>query len=257
MRNNVPVKLLWTGGWDSSYRLLEIVLEEKKEVQPYYIIFKKRWSSKMELKTMQEIKNALIQKHPQSRELIHNTVVVREEEIIEDETVKDLYYKLKKKCNLGNQYKTIACFAKQYNLMRLELGFTKYRLNLLKKYIKNHDLVSVNELDRSVTPEYLYEFFKYFNFPLLHYSKSEMGVIANNKGWKPILDKTWICHKPIFGKYPCGGCNPCIQAANDEFTKRRIPLISRLIGPKIKKIYNSRYFMRMRKTSLTEKKKIL
>ena len=32
------VKLLWTGGWDSTFRLLQLLLLYEKKVQPYYII---------------------------------------------------------------------------------------------------------------------------------------------------------------------------------------------------------------------------
>ena len=30
--------LLWTGGWDSTFRLLSLLLREQREVQPYYIL---------------------------------------------------------------------------------------------------------------------------------------------------------------------------------------------------------------------------
>lgn len=30
-----PVPLLWTGGWDSTFRLLVAVLIERRTVQPY------------------------------------------------------------------------------------------------------------------------------------------------------------------------------------------------------------------------------
>ena len=33
-----PINLFWTGGWDSTYRLLYLLIVEKKYVQPYYII---------------------------------------------------------------------------------------------------------------------------------------------------------------------------------------------------------------------------
>ena len=33
-----PIKLLWTGGFDSTFRILYILVVEKKHVQPYYII---------------------------------------------------------------------------------------------------------------------------------------------------------------------------------------------------------------------------
>jgi hypothetical protein len=37
-------KLLWTSGFDSTYRLIEIILVENKKAQPIYIIDEQRTS---------------------------------------------------------------------------------------------------------------------------------------------------------------------------------------------------------------------
>ena len=50
------INLLWTGGWDSTYRLLEILLIEKKVVQTYYLIDQTRLSHELEMKRMDEIR---------------------------------------------------------------------------------------------------------------------------------------------------------------------------------------------------------
>ena len=46
------VNLLWTGGWDSTFRLCQLILVKRKNVQPYYIIDNKRKSLQKELITM-------------------------------------------------------------------------------------------------------------------------------------------------------------------------------------------------------------
>jgi len=33
-----PINLFWTGGWDSTFRLIQLVFVNKKTVHPYYII---------------------------------------------------------------------------------------------------------------------------------------------------------------------------------------------------------------------------
>src|SRR5690606_13578695 len=33
-----PVNLLWTGGWDSTFRLLSLVVQQHRCVQPYYVL---------------------------------------------------------------------------------------------------------------------------------------------------------------------------------------------------------------------------
>jgi len=37
-----PVALLWTGGWDSTFRLLTLLLVERRVVQSYYIVDRPR-----------------------------------------------------------------------------------------------------------------------------------------------------------------------------------------------------------------------
>ena len=38
MDRTTPVQILWTGGWDSTFRLLQLLLELKLEVIPHYVI---------------------------------------------------------------------------------------------------------------------------------------------------------------------------------------------------------------------------
>lgn len=52
------VHLLWTGGWDSTYRLLYL-LWEGKQVQPHYIIDTHRPSSGHELRAMEAIRASI------------------------------------------------------------------------------------------------------------------------------------------------------------------------------------------------------
>lgn len=174
------VNLLWTGGWDSTFRLLQIVLEERKAVQPYYIIFKDRWSSDKEIDTMNDIKITLQQSYPFSKQLIRDTIHINEEDIIVDDKIADLYSSLKNKHDIGSQYKTIVGFAKQYKLIKVDLGLTKGRYGKFKKYMKKSDAISINELDDSLCEGDTYEFYKYFNFPLIDYYKSDMAAIAED-----------------------------------------------------------------------------
>jgi len=56
------VNLLWTGGWDSTFRLLYLVFVEKRRVQPYYIVDTERRSTLNELKTMHLIREKRLQR---------------------------------------------------------------------------------------------------------------------------------------------------------------------------------------------------
>jgi len=39
------VNLLWTGGWDSTFRLLQLILDTRATIQPVYVIDTARRSS--------------------------------------------------------------------------------------------------------------------------------------------------------------------------------------------------------------------
>ena len=64
------------------------------------------------------------------------------------------------------------------------------------------------------------------DFGMLCVSKVEAKRVAAERGWMPIMRKTWFCHAPANGK-PCGICNPCKDAMN-EGMRWRMPLSSRL-----------------------------
>ena len=62
--------LFWTGGWDSTFRVLQLLLLHKRSVQPYYVIDEDRRSTGMEIHTMIKIKDLLYNLHPDTRKLL-------------------------------------------------------------------------------------------------------------------------------------------------------------------------------------------
>ena len=51
-------RILWTGGWDSTYRLVELSMRNI-HIVPVYILDKERKSKKIEIATMRKILSAL------------------------------------------------------------------------------------------------------------------------------------------------------------------------------------------------------
>jgi hypothetical protein len=64
-----PTQLLWTGGWDSSFRLLQLVLVERRPVRPIYVIDTGRPSTLFELRAMEAIRAGLLARLPDSSPL--------------------------------------------------------------------------------------------------------------------------------------------------------------------------------------------
>jgi hypothetical protein len=53
------IHLLWTGGWDSTFRLIDLALTRKFRVQPYYLLDVSRRSTGHELLAMTRLRDLL------------------------------------------------------------------------------------------------------------------------------------------------------------------------------------------------------
>ncbi len=205
---DLPVKLLWTGGWDSTFRLLELVLNQKKMVQPYYLVSPaKRQTTDIELLTMDKIRSMIYKKQPGSESLLLPTIYKEVSKVKPNVAITEEYNRLTAAKVLGSQYEYLARYAEEEGITGLELSVEKYRNK----------------------PTYAFEktnMFKYFTFPLVNTTKLEMQEAAIKYGFLDLLDETFFCHTPINGK-PCGCCNPC-RIALEEGLGRRLPFERRL-----------------------------
>ena len=206
--SQAPVKLLWTGGWDSTFRLLELVLTQKRQVQPYYLISHGgRPTAKIELETMDRIRGLIYQRQPGSEALLLPTIYKEVSDIKPNEAITAEYKRLTAVKPLGSQYEFLARFAEEQGITELELSVEKYRNKPTYEFAKTN-------------------MFKYFSFPLLQMTKLEMQEAAKKQGFLDIMDETFFCHTPINGQ-PCGNCNPC-RIALEEGLGRRLPFERRL-----------------------------
>ncbi|MEM3549945.1 MAG: hypothetical protein QXQ94_07075 [Candidatus Bathyarchaeia archaeon] len=222
------INLLWSGGWDSTFRLSYLVFVKRKRVQPFYIVDTARRSASHELRAMQVIRKEVAKRDPRLADLIKPTIIVSVHNIKPDPDITAKFNRLNEKLPrpIGPQYEYFARFAKQWNIPNLELCIELSErapntlVHLLSKYI-NGDLKTeqFNENDDA-------SIFSFFSFPLLKLSKKDMKRIAEEKGFLDILEKTWFCHIPWHNK-PCGICVPCTIAIKEGFGYR-IPKVSRL-----------------------------
>ena len=110
-----PVDLLWTGGWDSTFRLLDVVLRHHHPVQPWYVIDRERASTERELATMQTIRRALAERDAHAAALVRNSRFVERSSIHPDAALEALYAESR----LGSQYQTKGDLYRQAE----EIGF--------------------------------------------------------------------------------------------------------------------------------------
>lgn len=227
------INLFWTGGWDSTYRLLEILLKEKKIVQTYYIIDPNRPSHTLEMKRMDEIRKLIYKKYPFTRGQLLPTINTRLSDVQEDAVIEKAFKEANEKDHLGSQYDWLARFCKHNNITDMELCVQKLG-NLshnprFSPFFERDEVQGEFVYKKSLSAEPEFIIFRYFNFPIFHMTKQDMLNASRQNGWLDIMKKTWFCHQPIFGKFPCGQCDPCQQTMNERGMKKRIPLLVRVI----------------------------
>ena len=220
-----PTHLLWTGGWDSTFRLLYLLLAEGKVVQPHYVVTSQACTGK-EINTINDIRREVLRRYPEVEESFLPVLYPNIQKVEKDENIKNGFDKIKSAQYVSPQYLRFARYCKQNNLSELEVGIEKNSRShhMLKEYItENNGEVKV---DKNKSPESYYNVFKYFSFPLLKYDKLDMEAIARQKDWIEIMDMAWFCRRPKNGR-PCGFCGPCTDVVVDGLAWR-LPLRSRI-----------------------------
>ncbi|MEZ0469170.1 hypothetical protein [Luteimonas salinilitoris] len=229
-----PVHLLWTGGWDSSFRLLELLLLHRREVVPHYLLDPTRPSTQAELAAMARIRNRLFDDHPHTRGLL---APVRQFDIAglaPDPDVTDAFERISAETFIGSQYEWLARFCRQRGIERLELG-AGHRGGRIQKIIgpfatpTEEDGYRTYRIGREYRHTREYAVFGGFSFPLFELGKRETADLAGERGWLDLLGMTCFCHKPRNGWEPCGCCNPCLYAVDEGFGWR-IPRQNRIKG---------------------------
>jgi hypothetical protein len=228
-----PVDLLWTGGWDSTFQLLQLLLLHRREVVPHYLLDPTRPSTRTELEAMERIRDALFEQYPHTRQLLAPLQKFNVADLAPDARITDAFGRIVAGRFIGSQYEWLARFRNQQGIAQLELA-AGHRGGRIQGIIGPFVLQADGGGYRTyrLSPEYRdtkeYLIFGGFSFPLFELGKRETADIARERGWLDIMSMTWFCHKP-HGAEPCGCCNPCLYAVDEGFGWR-IPRSSRIKG---------------------------
>ena len=229
------INILWSGGWDSTFRLLELSQIEGLSIRPIYVRDHGRPGMAHELIAMRDIL-------PQVRDIARARVL--DVDLYDrgaicrnfpNVGVSAAYGRLAEEFGLGYQYETFALLCEGLGI-RAECAVEDSTRSKAKRAIdaqcllvpcdegpcgrerfrvvsKGADSDAATVLGR-------------LDFGMLDVSKVEAKRVAQESGWMPVMRRTWFCHAPVNGK-PCGTCNPC-KDAMVEGMRWRMPLSSRL-----------------------------
>lgn len=234
MRNRI-VNILWTGGLDSSYRVIELSQMEGITIQPYYIVDPVRSSLKYEMNAIKKI-SEIIRNHNRTKSILLDVKLIYIEDIKPNQTITSAFNRLHDKYIIGHQYDLIARYAEQYGI-RFEMSLEKSdRSKAMNCILTETTLESFIDMEYSVfriNPQKSTAdgcaIYSHIDLPSTLWSMTKVEEIEklSQMGHKETVKYTWFCHFPVFGK-PCGHCNPCRDSINEGLAFR-VPKIGYIL----------------------------
>lgn len=227
--------LLWTGGWDSTFRLLQLLLLHKKKVNTYYIVRPHSQKLVYEIRAISNIREIILKRYPYTKELLLPTIYFSVNEIKENETITSQFNR-SFAGKISNQYEFLSRFTAHFKLTDLELSienssragtFRPLLTANVEAFVKD-GYESYRIIDQPSISDFA--MFKNFSFPIFRLYKTDMKSIAEKNGFLDIMNLTWFCDYPTKRGNPCGECIPCNIAVDAD------------MGYRISKIAHIRYW---------------
>lgn len=225
-------QVLWSGGWDSSYRVMELVLVLGYDVQPHYILDDVRDSLLFELRAMNELRREINRRSTTGAQLLPTSYTGRYE-IAADAEISGSIRDLQRVSHISGQYDYLARYAKQLGTHELEMG-------LVDGTMGEWDIRPLI-VERREDDDVWYEFdparmdhelavFAWFRYPIIRHHKRSLLDRARTFGFADLLaGSSWTCHRPTRRGQACGRCIPC-RFLRECGLGRQMPWTSRLVG---------------------------
>ena len=234
--DNRIVHIFWTGGLDSTYRVVELSRQECI-IQPHYIIITGRSTVENELRAISDITNILNSDERTKAKILPPEKCSKSEleEYADILSAWELLHKLKK--FNSTQYPLLAGYARQKNL-KVEMGIQFSENGTVVKVLDESCLVDCPDQDDVMMMDPVkgsqewasYTIFKDCLFPKSLYHKTKREEIEELKSWgyDKVLKKVWTCFHPVLGM-PCGHCFPC-KSAMKEGAGMLVPFAGYALG---------------------------
>ncbi|WP_019625793.1 hypothetical protein [Thioalkalivibrio sp. ALJT] len=221
--------VFWTGGWDSTFRVLDLVLHHGESVTPVYVRDETRQSIEQETRTMAQLRRQINQRADKG--VLGEPRVLHARAARPDSELRRKFAELVRTRGIGEQYIWLAELVRQHGLQGIEVC-VQYNENFfflapdLPPDQREYRLEPVQPALDEATAESL---FNLFSFPTLHIGKAEMRIHARQHGFLDLLEQTWFCHMPTRSGQPCGFCVPCRMVVS-RGVGDRLPWRARLNG---------------------------
>lgn len=224
------IRLFWTSGWDSTFRLIQVLMTTDKTVEPHFII-RTEHSTGIEIDAQIKIRRMISRKYPEVMSRLLPTVYVNAELIPEFQDIKDEIEEQRKEGrHIDPQYDILANYCRKFDIDKIDVGIIREPDGDSEKWLDKH-LRGVKA-------------FNSFSYPITQVTKEDIYKIAKEHGWDDIMNLTSFCRKPNFKVTPCGICGPCVDTVIAGLTYR-FPIKSRLkanIQAPFRKFWRKHYY---------------
>ena len=204
------VHVLWTGGWDSSYRVVQLSMREVI-IQPVYVEDAGRKSVPYELQAMKSIVSMLEKKTETQAEFLP-VKIIKVEDIPANPEITEAYLLFKKEADMGSQHDWLARLSMQYPGIELCIEKALGDHAPVRQSINRHGkLIDTGDgyiVDKENSSKELNLVIGNIKLPIFDKTEVEMQKDIHTWGYDDVMSHIWFCHRPINGK-PCGLCSPC------------------------------------------------
>jgi len=210
---NRAVDVLWTGGWDSTFRVIQL-LSQGNDVKPHYICDPGRASTPLEISAMHRISDLLQSNFELKGTLLPISIV----DFSDFEKYMDIelaYFEIIKKHYIGEQYKWIADYCRWRKISSIDISIISVP----------SDRFFQNNFHRKEYPFSV--LFRNLDFPIINWSKSDIKNWCIENGFLSVIEESWFCHSPTRSGKSCGTCSPCIVAL-EEGMGYRLPTTAKI-----------------------------
>ncbi len=184
------INIFWTGGMDSTFRLVQLLMTTDFLVQPHYIV-RSEDSTGIEIDSMIKIRRAISREYPELMPKLLPTLFTNEGNIPEYKDINKEIEALRKSIKIVAQYKIMLNYCKAFDIDQIEVAITS-QFEFFEQFSNSH-------------------VFHSFIYPLKEITKPALYKIAKRDNWNHLLDMTSTCRRPIKKIKPCGICSTCVD----------------------------------------------
>lgn len=214
------VNLLWTGGFDSTFRLCQLSRMEDVEVQPIYFCFRSVRANEKREKEAQAKILPILRSKPETKATILNPIYFEEKNLPKDPEAEAAFEKWKVEKHVPMQNRWLCRLALVFP--KIEIGregptlkhrHDGYRYGKTRTWLMSHGVQFRDYPDGASVPDFTHAepgldlLFGRFSYPILGIPETQMAVIIHQWGYEDLFKMTWSCDEGH--ETPCGICSNC------------------------------------------------